>query len=103
MGYRLFADALSPQDPFRVALLEETDRAQALRNELDAMARALTEDELRLLCDHVALRAKETQAATCAQAELGYLLESSLVPRQWVLADHLTARLAEPQRDPGHA
>jgi hypothetical protein len=93
-GYRLFADALDPDDPFRKSLLDETQDSRALRKELDSLANdqtALPDDEVRLLCDHIAIRVG-ANGKKCERPNLGYLIESSLVPREWVLTNHLSDR-----------
>ncbi len=97
MGHRLFANALDPNDPFRKALLEDTGQGRALRKELDALAqdsKSLSDDGVRLLCDQVAIRAGK-DGPKCEQPHLGYMAESNLIPREWVLRGHVSRRLDE--------
>lgn len=97
MGHKLFADALDSNDPFRKTLFDDTEQARALRRELDALAqnpKSLPDDEVRLLCDQVAIRAGK-DGPKCETPHLGYMLESNLIPREWVLREHLSLRLGE--------
>lgn len=97
MGHKLVADSLDANDPFRRALLEDNSQARALRSELDALARdpsLLPDNEVRLLCDQVAIRAGN-DGSKCEPPHLGYLAESNLIPREWVLREHLSQRLGE--------
>ncbi len=97
MGHKLVANSLEPNDPFRQAMLEETDQARSLRNKLDELVQApgsLSDSEVRLLCDQVAIRAGKDDPK-CETPHLGYLLESNLIPREWVLRDHLSGRLGK--------
>jgi UDP-2,3-diacylglucosamine pyrophosphatase LpxH len=97
LGYRLFADALDQEDPFRQVLIEETPQSRALRQELDSLAKdekVLPHDEVRLLCDQIAIRVG-AKGKKCERPTLGYLVESNLVPREWILRNHLSVRRAE--------
>jgi UDP-2,3-diacylglucosamine pyrophosphatase LpxH len=96
-GYRLFADALDENDPFRKLLLEDAEESRALRKELDSLAKnkkALPDEEVRLLCDQIAIRVG-ANGKKCEPAQLGHLFESNVVPREWVLREHLLARRAQ--------
>lgn len=92
LGYRLFTDALPAEDPFRKTVLDATDAdAAALRKELDALAydsNRLPEDDVRLLCDMIAIQ----RNPSCVRATAGYVLESHLVSREHVLRTHLKKR-----------
>jgi UDP-2,3-diacylglucosamine pyrophosphatase LpxH len=97
MGYRLFADALAANDPFRAALLAEDGTSAELRRELDEAARdakRTTDQEVQLLCDQIAIRNNEG-SSRCEPPVLGAGAEKLLIPRSRVLRDHLRARLAE--------
>ncbi len=97
LKHKLIADSLDPNDPFRKTLLDDTEQASALRGELDALVqnpKTLSDAEVRLLCDQVAIRAGKT-GAKCERPQLSYLFESTLVPREWVLREHLSQRIVE--------
>jgi hypothetical protein len=96
-GYRLFADALEPDDPFRKALLEDHPESKALRAQLDALAgnpSLLSDDEVRQLCGQVAIRSGG-KGWRCAHEELGAAAEKLFASREWVLRSHIEKRLAE--------
>lgn len=107
-GYKLFASALPPNDPFLLALensdstavqlraeLENSDsKAVQLRAELDVIAKDLPEDEVRLLCDQIAIRSDGKEM--CKKKELGALTQSLLFSKRTVLTRHLRARIAQP-------
>jgi UDP-2,3-diacylglucosamine pyrophosphatase LpxH len=89
MGYRLFLEALAKDDPLRVQIEGQDAASEALRTELAALARdntRLTDEEVRALCDDLALR-KAPQK--CAVATAGAFLESKLVPRRHVVGAHV--------------
>jgi UDP-2,3-diacylglucosamine pyrophosphatase LpxH len=99
LGHKLFADALSTDDPFRGALLESSAEGAALRAELDALTRdpaRLPDAELNALCDRAAATSKS--GARCEKPEqLGAIVEKLLHPRGAVIAEHLRMRLAQPE------
>lgn len=97
MGYRLFADALDPGDPFRKTLLEDHPDSRALREQLDSVARdsnAVPDGEVRQLCDQIAIRTGR-DGPRCQPAQLGMLAEKLLASREWVMREHLEKRLRE--------
>lgn len=96
-GHRLFAAALAPGDPFGKELRANDERAAALRKELDLLAadeKSLTDGEVRGLCDLAAANSKDGWAL-CRPANLGALVQRTVVPLSWQLRDHLTSRLSE--------
>jgi hypothetical protein len=95
-GYRLFADSLPDDDPFRLSMLENTENSKNLQNELNAIAKRLSDAEVRYLCDRLAVRQRIRKTGiTCGQVNLGYLLEKTFVPRERVLVDHVSDRLQQ--------
>jgi UDP-2,3-diacylglucosamine pyrophosphatase LpxH len=95
LGHLLFANSLPASDPFRLALLDNSPDAAAVRIEMDRRARdrdALPDSEVLLLCDQIAIR-NVPDARQCRVAELGALAEKTFVPRSRVMADHLRMRL----------
>jgi UDP-2,3-diacylglucosamine pyrophosphatase LpxH len=96
LGYRLFADSLPKDDPFRDALLADNRDALALRAELDALAAdpdRLRDNEVELLCDQIAIR--NLTGTRCEEVHLGAAIERTLVPRKRVMIGHLRALLEE--------
>src|SRR5262249_16257688 len=76
IGYRLFLEALAKDDPLRAGIEGQDAASEALRTELAALARdntKLTDEEVRALCDQLALRKAPQE---CAVATAGALLES---------------------------
>ncbi len=91
-GHQLFAKPL-PQTT-------NNERAAALRKELDRLAaddKTLTDAEIGGLCD-LAAATSEDAWTLCRPAELGALVEATLVPLKWKLREHLTTRLDEFKR-----
>jgi UDP-2,3-diacylglucosamine pyrophosphatase LpxH len=98
ISYRLFLEALAKDDPLRAEIEGQDAGSEALRAELAALARdktRLTDEEVRALCDHLALR-KAPQK--CAVATAGALLESKLVPRRHVVGAHVESHLRADKR-----
>jgi hypothetical protein len=98
IGYRLFLEALAKDDPLRQEIEGQDATSEALRTELAALARdktRLTDEEVRALCDDLALR-KAPQ--TCAIATAGALLESKFVPRSHVVGAHVEGYLRDDKR-----
>ena len=95
MGHQLLANALPAGDPFRNALLENTEQALVLRGELDSVVQTVSDDEVRLLCDHVAVQAEKTKGSTCAQGELGYSWSRLSCPESGFSRNIFSARLKE--------
>lgn len=101
LGYRLFADSLPVNDPTRHSLLmDQQQEWDDLRGQLTALAndaRELPDNEVRALCDQIAIRASNAKesVSSCEKRKLGYLLESTLVPKDWILTSHLTQRWDE--------
>lgn len=95
MGYRLFSGALSEDDPFRSMLLEDTPGSTELRKSLDKLAAdmdKLPDQDVRLLCDQIAIRGHES---LCEDLTLGATIESLLIPRKQVLRSHLEKTLEQ--------
>jgi hypothetical protein len=79
-------------------LLANSAESGALRSELDSYAndsQKLSDDEVRLFCDQIEVRAKTRKDVKTCDGTLGYVLEKTLVPREWVLKDHLAARIKQ--------
>ena len=98
VGYKLFLEALAKEDPLRAEIEGQDAASEALRTELAALARddkRLTDEEVRALCDHLALR---NAAQTCAVATAGALLEAKLVPRRHVVGAHVEGHLRADKR-----
>ena len=96
MGHLLFANALAVDDPFRKMLLADGDAPAALRAELDALARdplRTPDAEIKSLCDQIAI--KRTSDRQCMPPHLGSLVKKALVPRTYVIQDHLRSRIEE--------
>lgn len=115
LGFRLFASALPPQDPFRAKLLA-SDAAEwaALREKLNADLsdpQTVPEEDVKALCATASLRADEalrggsaTPGAAVPAAEpgavtcpsvLGASLLYGLVPAERAMASHLRRRRVE--------
>jgi UDP-2,3-diacylglucosamine pyrophosphatase LpxH len=98
LGHKLVAGALDSDDPFRKEMLSDNDQSRKLREELDALVQdpsRLNDDQVRLLCDLVAIQKSDE---TCDDPTLGYTLEKLLVPREWIIRGHLDKRLEEFER-----
>ena len=97
-GHMLFAHSLPADDPIRQGLLTGKEKEwDELRVSLTVLAnnpKELPDDEVRALCDQIAIRNSETKGsvALCEKQKLGYSLESKLVPRNWILTSHLNER-----------
>lgn len=92
-GHKLFVSALADDDPFRKELLADTQQSGALRAELDAVARdkeRLSATEVLQLCDEAAAQGHPV----CVEQTLGAGMER-LVPRNYVLQQHLKERLSQ--------
>ena len=79
--------------PLRAEIEGQDPASEALRTELAALARdksKLSDEDVRALCDQLALR-KAPQK--CAVATAGALLESKLVPRRHVIGAHVEGHL----------
>jgi len=91
LGHRLFVAALSEDDGFRAQLLENSDQAKEVRRELDMLAndpKRLPDENIKMLCDQAAIQ----ENSVCKAPELGAFVEKKLVPREWVLASHLSQK-----------
>jgi UDP-2,3-diacylglucosamine pyrophosphatase LpxH len=89
LGYKLFAFSLNEADPLRIRLLEETNESAMLRAELDNVAidpKRLSDAEVNTLCDLLAINKAKNN---CNQPVLGGSIESTLIPRSWVLREHI--------------
>jgi len=98
-GYELYVAALPKEDPFRAMLKDATDpkarQLQGYLNEQLADKSLVSDDEVRSLCDLAADRTKES---VCSRKKLGYLIESKLIPRKWVMSDHITSHVEKDDR-----
>lgn len=97
LGHRLFADALAAQDPFRAAMLETTPEGEALRSELDKMARdpqRLPDAEVEALCDQAAVR--HPDGVRCHKPTLGAMGDKLLRSKRAIMQAHLRERLQQP-------
>jgi UDP-2,3-diacylglucosamine pyrophosphatase LpxH len=95
LGANLFMDALAPSDPFAIELRADTPEALAVRSELAAMAAdadRLGDDEVRMLCDQIAIRKK---TAVCIEGTLGATAQSTLYSKEQVMQRHFRERLAQ--------
>ena len=81
LGYRLFASAMPPEDPFKTQLEGTSEEAKALQKQLNELIAVLSDEELAQICR----QRRATQ-------ELGAALESTFVPRQDVMRTHATLR-----------
>jgi hypothetical protein len=93
IGYKLFLESLAKDDPLRAEIEGRDAASEALRAELDALARdnsRLTDAEVRALCDRLEVR-KAPQK--CAVATAGAFMESKLVPRRHVVGAHVERHL----------
>jgi hypothetical protein len=98
IGYRLFLEALAKDDPLRAEIEGQNAASEALRSELAALARddtRLTNEEVRALCDHLALR-KAPQK--CAVATAGAFVVSKVLPRRHVVGVSVEVHLRADRR-----
>jgi len=88
LGYELFLGALDPKDPFAIALQEDTVDSSwgKLRAELSKQAKALPNQEVRSLCDQIAMRGYKPD---CADETLGAAIESVLFSREHITRRHV--------------
>jgi UDP-2,3-diacylglucosamine pyrophosphatase LpxH len=98
LGHKLFAGALDKDDPLRVKLLsaDSTDEWSNLRNALDATVRddqQITDDQVRMLCNYLALRGKAGADGLQCSPTLGAGIQSVAIPKDLVLKKHLNSRL----------
>ena len=103
LGYKLFAGGFPSKDTFREKLLNDKDPLwEGLRTSLQQLAKdkaALPDDQVKLLCAHLAAQKGENPPTwTCVEPKLGALIEHTLVPKEWVMRAHLNQRLAEHPR-----
>ena len=90
-GSKLFISALPKDDGFRAMLTDDSEQAMALRKELDALAldeKRLPDANVKMLCDQAAIR----DGDLCVPPMLGATIEKTLVPKQWVLLNHVRQR-----------
>jgi len=97
LGHRLFANALSTEDPFRGVLLAATSQSEDLRKELDTLARdpkRLPDAEVESLCDQVA--ARHPNGVRCQKLMLGAMMDKLLRSKRAIMTAHLRERLTQP-------
>ena len=98
LGYRLFADALSDEDPFREALLYDSSAEwKAVRKQMDTMAAdslQTPESDVLALCDTIAVRKKQSvkDRLDCGGTLGGSLLQN-VIPIDRVIGSHLRSLL----------
>lgn len=83
LGHRLVLGTLKPGDPFRLQAEAKNAEAKLLRNELDAVVKAMPDEDIQNMC------AQQVDATT-----LSALVESTFVPREAILSKHLESRIA---------
>jgi UDP-2,3-diacylglucosamine pyrophosphatase LpxH len=94
-GYRLFADALAPADPFRAELLgSQEQRFVQIRKEFDELAAnpvELPDNTIQALCDQIKIRALGSTEANIQLCSRDLLLSAarSLFPRSRILGPYL--------------
>jgi len=103
LGHGLFVAAMPQDDAGRARLLEETEEAKEVRQELDRLAldteklpdgtveMKLPDENVQMLCDQAATRGN----SVCDRPHLGYAIEKLLVPKERVLVSHLIKRQGE--------
>jgi UDP-2,3-diacylglucosamine pyrophosphatase LpxH len=93
LGYRLFLESFAKDDPLRAEIEGQDAASEALRAELDALARddkRLSDAEVRAMCDRLeVLKAPQK----CAVATASAFFESKLVPRRHVVGAHVEGHL----------
>ena len=98
IGYKLFLEALGMDDPLRVEIAGSDASSQELRSELAALAldkTRLSDDDVRALCDRLALRDSPQK---CSVGAAGAVREAQLVPRRHVIRDHVAGHLKADER-----
>lgn len=93
MGAMLFLYALPPEDKLGLQLASDDADAAAIKTELNALANdtvRLPEEEVRQLCDMIAVYSKDH---ICWNKQLGSLAQHFLTSKDKVMAKHLRARL----------
>jgi len=98
IGYKLFLQALGSDDPLHAEIEGNDASSQALRSELTALARdktRLSDDDVRALCDQLALRDSPLR---CSVGAAGAVREAMLMPRQHVMRDHVSEHLHADER-----
>lgn len=98
MGHKLFAEALSVDDPFRQTMTGNTVDAKKLRMELGALAldsKRLPDEEVKLLCGQLAIRTGN--GIVCQERTTGALTQSLVRPKEAVMVAHLRERLKKPE------
>jgi len=87
-GHKLFLLPLPAGDPLR-DLIEGDDSEQvAMRKELDALSRKLSNDELLMLCRNAARHSKTNPCTTSLSA----MTTTALVPQESIFRSHLETR-----------
>jgi hypothetical protein len=89
LGYKLFAGAFDPDDPFAASLRNGSESWAVLRAHLDELAKTLPEDEVLGLCDQLAIR-RSTES--CKSSTLGAGASELLLSRERVMKTHLSER-----------
>lgn len=94
-GHRLFLDSLPATDPIREDIVSGIgNKWDELRKFLDALAsdaKQFPDHEVLAICEQIAVRKAEgvPNVLLCEKRDLGYVLESLLVPRDWIIQSHL--------------
>lgn len=90
LGDKLYLGALPKDDPFAERLRSNTKEAESVREELKKMLSDSTlvpDSEVKQLCDQM----QALENGTCSST-LSAALEGALVPKKWILAEHLAKR-----------
>jgi hypothetical protein len=84
-GPGLYINALDDQDPMRALLLEDSAQGKSLRGALEAEVNALSDTQVKQLCDVIAV--KSTQ--TCAVVTAGFVWEKLVKTKEQILRERL--------------
>jgi UDP-2,3-diacylglucosamine pyrophosphatase LpxH len=88
-GASLLISALDADDPMGVELKKGGKEADAVKAEMAKLVQTLPEEEIRQICDLVALR---DPSNTCSNLSLGQASQNLLESKEQVMAKHLTSR-----------
>jgi UDP-2,3-diacylglucosamine pyrophosphatase LpxH len=88
-GASLLLSALEADDPMRLELQKGGPQAEAIEAEMAKLVQALPIEEIRQICDLVALR---TPSNRCSKPSLGEVKQNLLESKEQVMAKHLASR-----------
>lgn len=101
LGYKLFANAYDPEDPWRRRLLANDSESNALQEAINEMIRNpknefyLSEEEVCMHCDLIAIRKERLTSIeraffdTCEEPILGSMIQSRLYSKTSILKKHI--------------